>query len=101
MSRSNIVGILSHINRVVIKYVPMMKTRYGCAICGKGIQRINLVSFSKNRVHRFRRPNLHSHKMEVGGEMIKVRLCTSCKREMRMLDKEMKVVKPAVLTKAK
>ncbi len=72
----------------MIKYELMMKKRYGCAICGKGIQHANLVSFSKNRVHKIRRPNLHSHKMKIGGESIKVKLCTSCKRTVRLAERE-------------
>lgn len=67
----------------MVEYEPMKKTKYGCAFCGKGIQMKNLVSFSKNRVHTFRRPNLHSHKMIVNGESLKLKLCTSCKRSIR------------------
>ncbi len=68
----------------MLKYVPMMKTRYGCAFCGKGVQFANLVSFSKNRVHKVRRPNLHTHRMEIEGEKMKLKLCTSCKRSVRL-----------------
>lgn len=67
----------------VIKYQPMVKTRYACSFCGKGVQNSNLVSFSKNRVHRIRRPNLHAHKMVIEGEAIRLKLCTSCKRSVR------------------
>lgn len=71
-----------------------MKKRYGCAVCGKGVQHANLVSFSKNRVHKIRRPNLHSHKMKMGGESIKVKLCTSCKRTVRLAERETAVSTP-------
>lgn len=67
----------------MVEYEPMMKSRYSCAFCEKGIQKKNLVSFSKNRVHTFRRPNLHSQKIMIDGETIKVKLCTSCKRWAR------------------
>ncbi len=76
----------------VIKYAPMMKTRYACDFCGKGTQNSNLVSFSKNRVHKIRRPNLHAHKMVVAGESVRLKLCTSCKRTVRVSEKEKRVV---------
>ncbi|MEK7064198.1 MAG: bL28 family ribosomal protein, partial [Patescibacteria group bacterium] len=60
---------------------------YGCAFCGKGVQNSNLVSFSKNRVNIIRRPNLHTHRMKVGGETVKLRLCTKCKRAVRAGEK--------------
>ena len=72
----------------MVKYETMLKIRYGCAICGKGIQNANLVSFSKNRVHKIRRPNLHSHRMVISGDSIKVKLCTSCKRTVRLAERE-------------
>ncbi len=68
----------------MVKYEPMTKTKYGCAFCGKGVQFANLVSFSKNRVHKVRRPNLHTHRMLIEGEKMKLRLCTSCKRSVRL-----------------
>lgn len=68
----------------MLKYEPMIKTKYGCAFCGKGVQFANLVSFSKNRVHKVRRPNLHTHRMEIGGEKMKLKLCTGCKRSVRL-----------------
>ncbi len=66
----------------------MVKKRYGCVFCGKGIQNSNLVSFSKNRVNIIRRPNLHTHRMEVGGRSVKLRLCTKCKRSVRYEEKQ-------------
>ena len=65
----------------------MMKKKYGCAFCGKGVQNSNLVSFSKNRVNIIRRPNLHTHRMAIGGETVKLRLCTKCKRTVRAGEK--------------
>lgn len=73
----------------------MMKTRYACAFCGKGVQHANLVSFSKNRVHQIRRPNLHTHRMEIGGESVKLKLCTSCKRTVRQEERAMFTVAAA------
>ncbi|MFZ2201997.1 MAG: bL28 family ribosomal protein [Microgenomates group bacterium] len=65
----------------------MIKKKYGCTFCGKGIQNSNLVSFSKNRVNIIRRPNLHTHRMAIGGETVKLRLCTKCKRSVRAEEK--------------
>lgn len=83
----------------MIEYEPMMKTRYACDLCGKGIQNSNLVSFSKNRVHKVRRPNLHSHKMIVEGESVRLRLCTACKRTVRSAEREKQVAAVATVSK--
>jgi len=76
----------------VLEYVPMMKKKYGCAFCGKGVQNSNLVSFSKNRVNIIRRPNLHTQRMKIGGETVKLRLCTKCKRAVRAGERAVKPV---------
>lgn len=64
------------------------KNRFGCFLCGKGVQFANTVSHAKNRQTKIRRPNLHSHKMVVDGESIKVKLCTRCKREVRRMERD-------------
>ncbi|HEX9008226.1 MAG TPA: bL28 family ribosomal protein [Patescibacteria group bacterium] len=64
-----------------------IKGRLECAICGKGVQTSNLVSFSKRRIKHVRKPNLHSHKMEVEGTKIKIKVCTSCKRALRLAER--------------
>ncbi|MBU1071376.1 50S ribosomal protein L28 [Patescibacteria group bacterium] len=61
----------------------MRKGKFGCAMCGKGVQFGNKVSHAKNRNKMIRRPNLHMHKMLVDGKMVKVKLCTKCKRAAR------------------
>ena len=76
----------------MLEYVPMMKKKYGCAFCGKGVQNSNLVSFSKNRVNIIRRPNLHTQRMKIGGETVKLRLCTKCKRAVRAGERAVKPV---------
>jgi len=78
----------------------MVKTRYSCDFCGKGTQNANLVSFSKNRVHKVRRPNLHAHKMNIEGEAVRLKLCTSCKRTVRLPEKE-KIAADAAAVAAK
>jgi ribosomal protein L28 len=54
-----------------------------CTLCGKGIQRANLVSHAKNRVKIVRKPNLHAHKEIIGGVKVKMWLCSKCKRAIR------------------
>lgn len=67
------------------------KGKHGCAICGKGVQHSNAVSFSKRRIKIVRKPNLHTHKMLVDGTKIKLNVCTQCKRGLRV--EHRKVVK--------
>jgi large subunit ribosomal protein L28 len=62
---------------------------YGCENCGKGVQFVNRVSHAKNRMHTFRRPNLHTARLVLGGEKVKTRLCTKC---LRSAKKVMKVL---------
>lgn len=78
----------------VLKYQPMTATKkkYGCTLCGKGVQNSNLVSFSKNRVNIIRRPNLHTHWIAIGGETVKLRLCSKCKRTVRVGERPATVV---------
>jgi len=63
-------------------------SRYECAICGKGIQTANLVSFSKRRVKHVRKPNLHVHHLNVEGKRIKIKVCTICKRTIRQSERD-------------
>ncbi len=51
-----------------------------CAVCGKGRDVGHNVSHAKNRTQRIRKPNLHTHKLMVGEEGVRVRLCTKCLR---------------------
>lgn len=64
-----------------------IKGRLQCAICGKGVQIANLVSFSKRRIKHVRKPNLHTHKMKIDGTAMKIKVCTSCKRALRQADR--------------
>ncbi len=60
------------------------KGKYGCAVCGKGVQHANLVSFSKRKIKVVRKPNLHTHHLVVDGSRVKIKVCTSCKRGLRV-----------------
>lgn len=61
-----------------------VKGKYGCAVCGKGVQHANLVSFSKRKIKTVRKPNLHAHHLIVDGSRVKIKVCTSCKRALRV-----------------
>jgi len=63
------------------------KGRLQCAICGKGVQHANLVSFSKRRIKKVRKPNLHVHHLMVDGTKVKIKVCTSCKRSFRLVQR--------------
>ena len=67
--------------------------KYGCAICGKGVQFANMVSHAKNSVHTIRRPNLHTHRLKIGDESLKLRLCSKCKRQMNKKEEVVEAVK--------
>ncbi len=68
-----------------------IKGKYGCVVCGKGVQHAHLVSFSKRKIKHIRRPNLHTHHLEVGGQRLKIKVCTTCKRSLRGADREAQV----------
>jgi ribosomal protein L28 len=59
------------------------KGKLQCAICGKGVQHANLVSFSKRRIKHVRKPNLHVHHLTIEGSKVKILVCTTCKRSLR------------------
>lgn len=59
-----------------------------CAICGKGVQHANLVSFSKRRVKKIRKPNLHVHHLVIEGMKVKIKVCTTCKRTLRKAQRD-------------
>lgn len=44
---------------------------------------MNLVSFSKRRIKKTRKPNLHVHHLVIEGSKVKIKVCTSCKRSLR------------------
>lgn len=60
------------------------KGKYGCNVCGKGVQHANSVSFSKRRTKIVRKPNLHTHHIVIEGSKVKIKVCTSCKRALRV-----------------
>jgi len=63
-------------------------SKFECALCGKGVQHSNLVSFSKRRIKHVRKPNLHVHHLKVEGQRLKIKVCTTCKRSIRVTERE-------------
>jgi len=72
----------------IIDYMTGRKRKFGCFLCGKGVQFAHKVSHAKNRTKIIRRPNLHTHKMVIDGEKVKIKLCTKCKREVRRMERD-------------
>lgn len=61
---------------------------YQCDICHKGLMRGNLVSHSKQRMHRLYKPNLHTAKAIINGATKNVRVCTKCLRKIKRPEKK-------------
>jgi large subunit ribosomal protein L28 len=74
-----------------------IKGKYGCVVCGKGVQHANLVSFSKRKIKHVRRPNLHTHHLQIDGQRLKVKVCTTCKRSLRGADRAAQVAAAKVV----
>jgi large subunit ribosomal protein L28 len=51
-----------------------------CEICGKGPQSGHNVSHSKRRTNRVFRPNLQMGRVQIGGKVVRARVCTHCLR---------------------
>jgi large subunit ribosomal protein L28 len=49
-----------------------------CEICGKGPLYGNNVSHSKRRTNRRFLPNLQVGRVEIGGRVVRARVCTRC-----------------------
>jgi large subunit ribosomal protein L28 len=54
-----------------------------CANCGKGVMYGHNVSHAKNRTRKIFKPNLHSSRVIVNGQIQKLKLCTKCLRMLR------------------
>jgi large subunit ribosomal protein L28 len=68
----------------MISYWPMgMK----CANCGKGVMYGHNVSHSKRRTRKIFKPNLHSARVLIGGVRRRLRLCTSCLRMFKGVER--------------
>ncbi len=54
-----------------------------CEICGKGPQFGNRVSHSNKKTRHKFNPNIQNVKVEVNGEIKKIKICTSCLRSLK------------------
>ena len=64
----------------MVNYVPMANA---CDLCGKKRDVGHNVSHAKNRTQKIRKPNLHTHKMQMGESKLKLKLCTKCLRSVK------------------
>ena len=52
--------------------------RSRCYVCDKGVTYGNNVSHANNKVRRTWKPNLQVVRVEAGGKIVKVKVCTRC-----------------------
>ncbi len=56
----------------------MAINRNRCYVCDKGVTYGNNVSHANNKVRRTWKPNLQVVRVEAGGKILKVKVCTRC-----------------------
>jgi large subunit ribosomal protein L28 len=56
--------------------MPINRSR--CYVCDKGVTYGNNVSHANNKVRRTWKPNLQVVRVEAGGKIVKVKVCTRC-----------------------
>lgn len=56
---------------------------YRCDICGKAKQFGHNVSFSQRKTKRTWKPNLQVKRLDIGGETMKLKVCTQCLRTLK------------------
>ncbi len=54
-----------------------------CEICGKGPQFGNRVSHSNRKTRHKFNPNIQNVRLDMNGEIRKVKICTSCLRSLK------------------
>ncbi|MDD4635965.1 MAG: 50S ribosomal protein L28 [Dehalococcoidales bacterium] len=54
-----------------------------CEFCGKSVQFGHNVSHSKRRTNRKWSANIHSSKIAIDGKILRLKLCTRCRRTQR------------------
>lgn len=53
-----------------------------CEICGKTTVFGHNVSFSKRRTNRSFEANIHRKRLMIGGQMVRIDVCTRCQRTL-------------------
>ena len=56
-----------------------------CSSCGKGVMYGHNVSHSKRRTRKIFKPNLHSTRVVLNGQSMRLKLCTKCQRTFKKL----------------
>ena len=51
-----------------------------CNNCGKGVMYGHNVSHSKRRTRKIFKPNLHTARILINGNLVRMKLCTKCLR---------------------
>lgn len=69
-----------------------------CSNCGKGVMYGHNVSHSKRRTRKIFRPNLHPTRVVLGGQSVKLKLCTKCQRTFKKVLRVKAEATQAVLT---
>jgi len=54
-----------------------------CDICGKSPMYGHNVSHSKRRTNRRFMPNVHSRRLSINGQRVRVNICTRCLRSLQ------------------
>lgn len=72
-----------------------------CANCGKGVMYGHNVSHAKNRTRKIFKPNLHAARILIGGNRKKMRLCTTCLRMFKSVEKSTKKPSAPVVSASK
>src|SRR5919206_185287 len=67
-----------HRARRALRTRTMAINRSRCYVCDKGVAYGNNVSHANNRTRRTWKPNLQVARIEAGGKIIKVKVCTGC-----------------------
>ena len=79
----------------MISYDPMAMK---CSNCVKGIMYGHNVSHAKNRTTRVFKPNLHSARIKVGSNYVRMKLCTKCLRMYKNMQAVMSLPLETVVT---
>lgn len=69
-----------------------------CQNCGKGVMYGHNVSHSKRRTRKIFKPNLHSARILIDGNFVRLKLCTKCLRMFKSASQDAQVAKQNIAT---
>jgi large subunit ribosomal protein L28 len=67
-----------------------------CNNCGKGVMYGHNVSHSKRRTRKIFKPNLHTARILINGNFVRMKLCTKCLRMFKSASAEAAAKQPVV-----